>query len=40
MVTHNEALLSWKWLNIYLLMANSELIPYFALLARAALFYL
>lgn len=30
-VTLNEALLSWRYLNICLLMGNGELIPHFAL---------
>lgn len=33
---YDEVLLSWKWLNICLLVENSELIPYFALLAHRA----
>jgi len=34
---HDEALFSWRWINTCLLRGSGELIPYFALLARAAL---
>ena len=35
-ITHDGALLSWRWLNIWLPMGSSEWIPCFALLVRAA----
>lgn len=36
-IMHDRALLSWKWLNICLLIGNSELIPHFACHAHAAI---
>lgn len=35
-ITHDEAFLSWKWLNICLLMVSGEIIHYFVLIAHAA----
>lgn len=36
--THDEALLSWKWVKICLLMGSIEQMLYFALLAHSLCF--